>query len=163
MVGSPGANRTLPGHEVIMSKALQHLPTALRLLLGLIFFVFGLNGFLNFIPMPPPPEAAGAYLGALAATGYFFPVLKGTELVAGLMLLGNRFVPLALILLAPIVVHIALYHVVLAPGGYGMVGFMIVAELLLAYAYRANFAGVLAAKSDPAPIAEVAEVQTKQA
>ena len=88
-----------------------------RILLGLIFTVFGLNGFFNFIPMPPPEGAAAAYLGGLAASGYFFPVLKITEIISGLLLLSGRFVPLALLFLAPIVVQIFLMHAFLAPSG----------------------------------------------
>jgi uncharacterized membrane protein YphA (DoxX/SURF4 family) len=83
-----------------MTALTHHLPTAARLLLGGIFFVFGLNGFLGFLPQPPLSDAGGAFLGALAATGYMFPLIKGTEVVAGLLLLGNRFVPLAITLLA---------------------------------------------------------------
>ena len=98
-----------------MEKLISLAPTAARIFLGLIFFVFGLNGFLQFMPQPPQPEAAGAFIGALAATGYMFPLIKGTEVVAGLLLLSGRFVPLALTLLAPIIVNIALFHTVLAP------------------------------------------------
>jgi putative oxidoreductase len=86
-----------------------------RTLLGLIFFVFGLNGFLNFIPMPPHPEAANNFLGALAATGYFFPVLKATEVITGFLLLTGFFAPLALVILAPIVLQIFLFHFFLTP------------------------------------------------
>jgi uncharacterized membrane protein YphA (DoxX/SURF4 family) len=92
-----------------------------RLLMGLIFVVFGLNGFLNFIPMPPLPEAADSFMGGLAGSGYFFPVLKVCEVIAGLLLLSGAFVPFAIILLAPIIVQIFLFHAFLAPGGTGMV------------------------------------------
>ncbi|MCA9535998.1 MAG: DoxX family protein, partial [Myxococcales bacterium] len=80
---------------------MSKLPTAARLFLGLAFTVFGLNGFLHFLPMPPMSGEPAAFMGALAATGYMFPLIKGTEVVAGLLLLGNRLVPLALTLLAP--------------------------------------------------------------
>ena len=72
---------------------MKTLPTVVRYILGAAFFVFGLNGFLHFIPQPPPPPAAGAFIGALIATGYMLPLIKGTEVLAGLFLLGNRFVP----------------------------------------------------------------------
>jgi putative oxidoreductase len=94
----------------------QKVQTGARYLLGLIYFIFGLNGFLNFIPLPPLPDAAGAYLGALNSTGYFFPLLKGTEVLAALLLLSGFAAPLALILLAPITIHIFLFHFVLTPG-----------------------------------------------
>lgn len=68
---------------------MKKLSTGSRYLLGTIYFVFGLNGFLQFIPMPPLPEAAGSLMGALAATGYFFPFLKGVEVISGLLLLSG--------------------------------------------------------------------------
>ncbi len=131
--------------DAIRSK----LPIAARILLGLIFFVFGLNGFLSFMPPPPMPEPAGAFLGALAATGYMFPLIKGTEVVAGLLLLGGRFVPLALVLLAPVIVNIALFHVALAPGSMVMVVALLGLELYLAWAYRDAFRGVLDPSARP--------------
>lgn len=87
-----------------------------RYLLGLIYFIFGLNGFFNFIPMQPMPEAAGAFAGALGATGYFFPFLKGTEVLCGALLLSGFAVPLALVVLAPITLNILLFHTILTPG-----------------------------------------------
>lgn len=87
-----------------------------RILLGLIFFVFGLNGFLQFLPAPPSTDAANAFGGALFATGYFFPVLKATETISGLLLLTGFAAPLALVILAPITIQILLYHSFLTPG-----------------------------------------------
>ncbi|MCA9707126.1 MAG: hypothetical protein KDK70_14840, partial [Myxococcales bacterium] len=133
------------------------LPIAARTLLGLVFVVFGLNGFLHFLPMPPLPEPAGAFMGALAATGYMFPLIKGTEIVAGLLLLGGRFVPLALVLLAPIIVNIVAFHVVLAPGGLAVVGLVLALELYLAWAHRDAFRGVLQARAVPTPAAQSAK------
>lgn len=86
-----------------------------RILLGLIFTVFGLNGFFHFMSMPPMPDAANSFLGALGATGYLFPVLKALEVAAGIALLANRFVPLALVVLAPIATNILLFHTFLTP------------------------------------------------
>jgi uncharacterized membrane protein YphA (DoxX/SURF4 family) len=111
--------------DAIRSK----LPTAARLLLGLVFFVFGLNGFLQFLPQPPLPAPAGAFMGALAATGYMFPLIKGTEVAAGLLLLGGRFVPLALVLLAPVIVNIPLFHVVLAPANMFLLFMLLALEV----------------------------------
>ncbi|UJR85264.1 DoxX family protein [Sandaracinus amylolyticus] len=129
----------------------RYAPHAARILLGLLFFVFGLNGFLQFIPQPPPPPEAGAFLGGLAAAGYMFPLIKGTEVVAGALLLTNRFVPLALVLLAPIVVNIVFFHAVLAPDGIGMVLFILALEVGLAFAYRSAFREVLALDAKPTP------------
>jgi uncharacterized membrane protein YphA (DoxX/SURF4 family) len=114
-----------------------------RVLLGLVFFVFGLNGFLQFIPMEPPQGAAGQFMGGLFATGYFFPLLKGTEVTVGVLLLSGRLVPLALILLAPITVNIAAFHLFLEPGGLPMAVLIGLIQLYLAWSYRDAFAGVL--------------------
>jgi uncharacterized membrane protein YphA (DoxX/SURF4 family) len=132
-----------------MTIARSALPTTVRVLLGLVFFVFGLNGFLQFLPQPPMPAGAGTFVGGLASTGYFFPLLKATEVSAGVLLLRNRFVPLALTLLAPIVVNIAAFHLFLAPNPV-MVGFLLVAEIYLAWTYREAFRGVLASRAVPA-------------
>lgn len=91
--------------------------TGARLALGAIFTIFGLNGFLNFLPQPAPSGLAAVFVGGLAASGYMFPLIKATELLAGLLLLSNRFVPLALTVLAPIVVNIVAFHLFLAPAG----------------------------------------------
>ena len=74
----------------------KYVPTAARLFLGLVFTVFGLNFFLHFLPTPPSPPRASAFAGALFASGYLLQLLKTTEILAGLLLLSNRFVPLAL-------------------------------------------------------------------
>lgn len=122
--------------------------TAARLLLGAVFFVFGLNGFLHFIPQPPPSGDALTFIGGLAATGYFFPLLKATEVLAGLALLANRFVPLALVVLAPIVVNIVAFHAFLAPAGMVLPLFIVGLGAYLAYAERAVFAPLLRAKTE---------------
>ncbi len=87
-----------------------------RYVLGLIYLVFGLNGFLQFLPMPPLPEGAMAFMGGLAGSGYFFPFLKGTEVIAGALLLAGFAAPLALVILAPITLNIFLFHLFLTPG-----------------------------------------------
>ncbi len=133
------------------------LPVATRVLLGLVFFVFGLNGFLQFLPQPPMPAGAMPFLGGLAGAGYFFPLLKSIEVAAGVLLLSNRFVPLALTLLAPIVVNIAAFHLALAPNPV-MVVFLLAAEIYLAWSYRDAFRGVLAARARPAVARTSAEV-----
>ncbi len=116
-----------------------------RIFLGLIFFVFGLNGFLNFLPMPPLPEAAGQFMGAFAATGYMFPMIKGLEVLAGLMLLAGVQVPLALLLLAPIAVNIFTFHFFLT--GVSTVGLPVligVLMLVVARGHWASFRGIFA-------------------
>ena len=130
---------------------MKSLPTVARVVLGLIFFVFGLNGFFNFLPPPEVPEAGGRFLGALMESGYLWSVIKGTEAVAGLLLLTGRFVPLALTVLAPIVVNIVLFHIFLAPGLEGMVLplLSLVLGLYLARAYGSSFRGVLYGGAQP--------------
>jgi uncharacterized membrane protein YphA (DoxX/SURF4 family) len=128
-----------------MSRTAHALPIVTRILLGLVFTIFGLNGFLQFLPQPELPPAAGQFVGALAASGYLFPLLKATELLAGLALLGGLFVPLALVVLAPIVVNIAAFHTFLAPG-WPMVVFLLLAELYLAWHHRAAFRPLLVAR-----------------
>ena len=133
-----------------MSAISRRAPAVGRIGLGLIFFVFGLNGFLHFLPNPPPPGGpALAFMGGLAATGYFFPLLKGVEVASGLLLLTNRFVPLALTLLAPIIVNIVAFHALLAPSGIVLALAILAAELYLAWSYRAAFRPMLRSRVSP--------------
>jgi len=121
---------------------------AARIILGLIFFVLGgLNGLFQFIPMPEPSPEGMAYLGSLMKTGYFFPLLKATELAAGAFLLSGFFVPLALILLAPIVVNIILYHLYLDPQGLPLAVIIVVLEVFLIHSYWLFFKGMLTKKA----------------
>lgn len=122
-----------------------------RLLMGLVFFVFGWNGFLQFIPQPEQQmsEAAMAFLGGLMQSGYMMALVSGTQVVVGALLLGNRFVPLALALIAPIVVNIVAVHVFLVPPGLVIALVVAAMEVYLAWAYRHAFAPMLAAVVKP--------------
>src|ERR1700684_2695203 len=100
-----------------------------RILLGLLFTVFGLNGFLHFIPMKPPSGLAGQYMGALFVSHYLVVVFL-VQLIGGILLLVNRFVPLALILLGPVLVNILLFHACMAPEGLPMALFALVLWLI---------------------------------
>ncbi len=139
---------------------MRHLPTIGRVLLGLPFLVFGLNGFFAFMPMPEHGEAAGSFLGALAAAGYMFPLIKGIEVLVGLLLLTGRFVPLALTLLAPITINIVAFHAFLEPASLALPLVLTVLHIYLAWAYRESFAGVLAAKATPVATESAASPQT---
>ena len=119
------------------------VPTAARLFLGFGFTVFGLNAFLHFMPLPSPPPGAGAFLGALGASGYFFPLLKATEVITGLLLLSGLLVPLSLAVLAPILVNIIAFHLFLEPSGLLVPLALVAAEIYLAWTYRAAFAPML--------------------
>ncbi len=122
------------------------LVTGARILLGLIFFVFGLNFFLHFIPQPPMPAPAGAFAGAMFATGYLFVVVKVVEVASGALLLAGRFVPLTLAILAPIVVNIVLFHAFLAPGGIAVPIVVLALEVFLAWSYRSVYRPMLTAR-----------------
>jgi hypothetical protein len=124
----------------------RYLPPTARILMGLMFFVFGLNGFLHFIPPPKTgmPDGAVAFFGALMRTGYMMPMIAGTQVIVGALLLANRFVPLALALIAPVIVNIAAFHAFLSPSGSAMAAVVLVLELYLAWAYRKAFQPMLA-------------------
>jgi len=112
-----------------------------RILLGLMFLVFGLNGFLHFIPMPPPAGLAGQYMGALFVSHYLVAVFA-VEVVGGALFLANRFVPLALILLGPVIVNIVLFHSLLAPEGLPLALLSALLWLVVFAGVRKAFAGV---------------------
>lgn len=109
-----------------------------RILLGAMFLIFGLNGFLHFIPMPPLPGLAGEFLHALIASGYIY-LVSGVQTIAGFLLLANQFIPLALVLLGPILVNILFFHASMQPSGIfpGLVATIL--WVVLAYRYRAYF------------------------
>lgn len=114
-----------------------------RLLLGLIFTLFGLNGFIGFLPTPEVSQEAGAFLMALGATGYMFPVIKAVEVLTGLMFLSNKFVSLGLLLSAPIVLNIALFHYILDPAGWVMTTAIVVLFALITKSRWASFTSIL--------------------
>ncbi|KAF0093126.1 MAG: hypothetical protein E1N59_3127 [Puniceicoccaceae bacterium 5H] len=117
--------------------------TIARYLLGLIFVVFGLNAFFNFIPMPPPSGQAAAFMGALFTSGYLYAI-KVLEILGGVLLLASkRTTPLGLLILGPIVVNIILFSLFLAPSGLGMATVVGVLALFLLGAHRRAFAGVV--------------------
>ncbi|MBV8054122.1 MAG: DoxX family protein [Deltaproteobacteria bacterium] len=108
----------------------------IRSLFGFAFVVFGLNKFLHFMPNPAEPPAAMDFFGALFKTGYFIPLLAATEIVSGALLLAGIFAPFALVLIAPVIVNIFMFHLFLAPGGLPMAVILVALELTLAWQYR---------------------------
>jgi uncharacterized membrane protein YphA (DoxX/SURF4 family) len=115
-----------------------------RILLGLMFVLFGSNFFLNFIPMPPPPPGlAGDYFKVFASSGYMY-VVGAIQLISGLLLLIGRFVPLALTILAAMIFNIWTFHILMDPKGlFPMAILAVVLELFLVWSYRDRFAGIL--------------------
>ena len=120
-----------------------------RVLLGLMFLVSGLNGFLNFIPAPKdlPPDLVTVSTGLMK--GGYMTVVSATEILVALLFLINLFVPLALALLAPIVVGIITFHIAIAPATIVPGIVVLVMELYLAWAYRGAFRPMLQAKVSP--------------
>jgi len=125
-------------------------PVAARSLVGLIFLVMGLNGFLNFLPQPATmPAKAGAFLGGLVASGYMLQLISGVQVLVAIMFLSNRFVPLALAIIAPVIVNIAAFHLFLSPLGAPLAAITILLYLYLVWAYRAVYGPMLAARVEP--------------
>jgi len=110
-----------------------------RYLAGSIFLVFGLNGFLHFIPLPPPDGVAGQFMGALFASHYL-TLIFGVQVIAAVLLLANRFVPLALAILAPVIVNILAFHVLMAPSGLPLALFVAALWTLIFVDVRTAFA-----------------------
>jgi hypothetical protein len=128
----------------------SRLPAVARVSMGLIFFLFGLVGLLSFLgviplsqPSTPLPEGAAAFTAAIMKSGYMFPLVKGTECLVGALLLSNRFVPLALALVAPVVVNIVAFHAFLAPSGLGLAAIVVGLEAYLAWTYRRAYRPML--------------------
>jgi uncharacterized membrane protein YphA (DoxX/SURF4 family) len=114
------------------------LTIAVRLLLGLVFVVFGLNAFLHFIKQPPPSGQAAAFAGAMFMSGYFY-VVAICQIAGGALLLIGRFVALGLTILGPVIVNIVLFHVFLAPEGLPLASAVLVLEAFLIWSYRERF------------------------
>jgi uncharacterized membrane protein YphA (DoxX/SURF4 family) len=137
---------TRPGAK---TSAGSIITAIVRVLLGLMFLLFGLNGFLNFMPAPKdlPPDMITVITGLMKA-GYM-TVVSGAEIIVAVLLLANRFVPLALVLLAPVVVGIITFHIAIAPATIVPGIVVLVMELYLAWAYRGVFGPILRAKVSP--------------
>jgi putative oxidoreductase len=119
-----------------------------RYLAGLIFLVFGLNGFLHFIPLSPPGGVAGQFMGALYVSHYLW-VIFAFQVIAGVLLLVNRYVPLAVAVLAPVLVNILTFHVLMAPSGLPLALFVTVLWALIFIDVRPAFSGLFQARLQP--------------
>jgi uncharacterized membrane protein YphA (DoxX/SURF4 family) len=130
------------------SNVIRFLPHIARLLLGILFFLSGLMGF--FMKEPPKETMSPGmweFLQAMIHSGYLFYLTKATETIAGILLISNRYVPLALIILAPIIVNIALVNYFLAPSGLTIAVIIICLEIYLVRVYRKTFSPILKAKN----------------
>lgn len=119
-----------------------------RLLLGAVFFIFGLNAFFPFIPMPPLQGMAGNFVGALVQSGYFFPFLKSLEVIGGFMLLTGFYMPLVLLVLFPITLNIMLFHLFLGLDGLPISILMFVAHLILLFGHKSYYKGLFVMRSN---------------
>jgi putative oxidoreductase len=123
-----------------------------RFLLGLIFLVFGLNGFFHFLPMSPPPSGAAAqFFGALYVSNYLVVIFL-LQIVGGILLLLNRYVPLALTLLASIIVNILLFHLLMAPSGLPLAIIVTVLWVLVFLNVHSAFSGLLQQRVPTQPL-----------
>ena len=114
-----------------------------RVLLGLVFVVFGSNAFLHFIAMPPLPQnLAGDYTRVFIASGYVY-VIGALQVIGGLLLLIGRFVPLGLTILGAIIVNILIFHALMAPESFPVALIVTALEMFLVWRYRSAFAGLL--------------------
>ena len=123
-------------------KILTHIS---RFLLGLIFLIFGLNGFLHFIPMTPPSGVAGQFLGSMFVTKYLLFVFA-IQLIGGVLLLINRYVPIALTIVGPIIVNILLFHGLMNPAGFGLALLVTILWGVVFASVRLAFAGIFEAR-----------------
>ena len=119
-----------------------------RYLAGAIFLVMGLNGFLNFIPLPPPGGVAGQFMGALYVSHYLW-VIFAFQVIGGLLLLANRYVPLAAAVLAPVIVNILTFHVLMAPSGLPLALFVALLWVAIFIEVRPVFSGLFQSRWQP--------------
>ena len=131
-----------PETNVGKERKMRIVAMIARILLGLIFVVFGLNGFLQFLNMGPMPSGlAGQFIGALVQSHYMW-VVAALQVIGGILLLINRYVPLGLVLLGPVIVNILLYHLLLNLSGIPLAIVVTVLWFIVFYAYRQYFSGI---------------------
>ncbi len=122
---------------------MKNSKTVLRIIFSIFLLFFGLNGLLQFAPMPEVGPEAGAFFGALASTKIFFPIIGIVEIVTGALLLLNRAVPLALVIIFPILFCAVLFHISLNPEGllFALVGFVL--NSILLFLFKEKYATLL--------------------
>jgi hypothetical protein len=119
-----------------------------RYLAGVIFLVMGLNGFLSFIPLPPPGGVAGQFMGALYVSHYVW-VIFAFQVIGGLLLLVNRYVPLAVAILAPVIFNILTFHILMARSGLPPALLVAILWTVIFVEARAAFSGLFESRWQP--------------
>ena len=120
-----------------------------RILMGLTFLVFGLNGFLHFLPMGPAPQGIQAqFMAIMGATHYLYAPFA-LQIICGLLFLINRYIPLALTLICPVIVNILLFHALMAPASALPGVFVTVCWLIVYWSVRPAFRGIFQPRPTP--------------
>jgi putative oxidoreductase len=119
----------------------------IRTLMGLLFLVSAINYFFPFMPMPEMSDGANTFLAGMIASKYVLPLVKGLEVIVAVALISGRFVPLAAVVIFPIVVNIVLFHAILAPEGLATPLFLLAGNLFLAYRYRKHYETLIVANA----------------
>jgi hypothetical protein len=118
-----------------------------RLLLGLVFVVFGLNGFLHFIKEPMPEGIAGQFAGAIFVSKYYV-VIFGVQFISGVLFLVNRFVPLAVVLIGPVIVNILCFHALMGAPGLPVAIVVAVLWAIVAVRNKQHLAGIFVQRGE---------------
>jgi len=124
---------------------MSKIKVVIRYLLGAMLLVFGLNGFLQFMPMPPLTPEAGEFMGALVKTDYIMPFISVVKIVCGILLLSNKYVSLALVLVFPVLLNAFLFHLILDIGGIAGALFAIAMNIYLFFVNKENYSSLLKA------------------
>lgn len=117
-----------------------------RTLMGLLFLFASITFLFKLFPNPPMEGVTKTFNEGLMSVGYFFPLLKITELICALAFVSGRFVPLATLVIAPIIVNIFMFHAFIDRTGLPVAVFLVLANIFVAYYYRASYKGLLTAK-----------------
>mgnify|MGYP000686672647 CR=1 FL=1 len=122
---------------------MKKVKMVVRILLGIMVLIFGLNKFLQFIPMPPMPQEAGEFMGALVKSGYLMVVVAIVEIITGILLLLNKYVSLALVILFPVLLNAFLFHLFLDLPGIGGAAFAFAMNIYLFFTHKASYRELL--------------------
>jgi hypothetical protein len=124
---------------------MSKIKIVIRYLLGAVLLVFGLNGFFQFMPMPPLTPEAGDFMGALVNTGYMMPFISIVKIVCGILLLSNKYVSLGLVLVFPVLLNAFLFHLILDIGGIAGALFAMTMNIYLFFVNKENYSSLLKA------------------